>query len=477
MTAARSGGLGDGVGALPAGPFSGARVSVWRTRTGTAAHGARSCPSLSRSTPVEHPHELGTGATLGELDWPSGLHCRLAFADPELDRYYGEAVAVGALREQARVALDAVAAARGKDWEPGVWDWPTMAGALAGAVHAPPAVPDDPALAALTRQTIEELTQAAEDIRAEVQPAHAYRLPPNGRAGLTALHRLCATQWAYGEYDGRDPGPRFVGYREAAWSAAEAALLAADPDARDRQGPHTSITMRGVYSTTPVDEAAHRAELEAALDADAYGPLQEAFFRGGQESFTHHRLYDLAHPPYREWADTLRSWSRGATFNAIGGDPYLRATFRRPGLLERVRPPLAAAEAAGTAYLGGLAEGAQRPMLIVLEVSHHVWNEYSWLPAALLLSAPSATIPPAKKPKADARPDVISRMVLVVPEVAANAIHTYERIAVPVAEEPTAAELQKVAAALRDVPDRADERVYRHYLEAAVRALPTGGRR
>jgi hypothetical protein len=55
------------------------------------------------------------------------------------------------------------------------------------------------------------------------------------------------------------------------------------------------------------------------------------------------------------------------------------------------------------------------------------------------------------------------------------AIRTYERIAVPVAEEPTAAELQKVAAALRDVPDRADERVYRHYLEAAVRALATGG--
>lgn len=137
-TAARSGGLGRGVGALPAGPFSGASVSVWRTRTGTADHGARSCPSLARSTPVEHPHELGTGATLEELDWPTGLHCRLAFSDPALDRYYDEAGAVGTLRAQAEVALDAVAAARWKNGEPGVWNWPAMAGALVGAVHAPP---------------------------------------------------------------------------------------------------------------------------------------------------------------------------------------------------------------------------------------------------------------------------------------------------------------------------------------------------
>lgn len=333
-------------------------------------------------------------------------------------------------------------------------------------------------LAALARETLDELTQAAEEIRAEVRPAHGRRwLPPSGRAGLAALHQLCATQWAYSEYDGRNPGPRFIGYREAAWSAAEAALLAADPDARDRQGRHTSITMRAVYSTAPVDEAAHRAELEAAIDADAYGPLQDAFFRGGQESFTHHRLSDLAHPPHREWAGTLRAWANGAAFGVFGADPYLRTKFLRPGLLERVRPPLAAAEAAGAAYLSGLAEGAQRPMLIVLEVSHHLWNEYSWLPAALLLSAPSAAVPPAKKARSDARPDLIGRVVAVVPEVAANAIPTYERIAVPVAEEPTAAELQKVAAALRDVPDRADEREFRHYLEAAVRAFPTGGRR
>lgn len=477
MTPARSGGLGRGVGALSAGPFSGGSVSVWRTRTGTADHGDRSCPSLSRSTPVEHPHELGMGSTLDEIDWPVGLHCRLVFSDPALDRYYGEAGAVGALRAQAQVALDAVAAARWKNGEPGVWNWPAMAGALVGAVHAPPP-PDDPVLAALARETLDELTQAAEEIRAEVRPAHGRRWPPpSGRAGLAALHQLCATQWAHSEYDGRNPGPRFVGYREASWAAAEAALLAADPDARDRQWQRTGITMRAAYSNVPVDEAAHRAGLEAAIDADAYGPLQEALFRGGQESFTHHRLYARAHPPTREWADTLRAWAKGAAFGVFGADPYLRTKFLRPGLLERVRPPLAAAEAAGTAYLAGLAKGAQRPMLIVLEVSHHLWQEFSWLPAALLLSAPSATIPPAKKARSDARPDLTGRVVAVVPEVAANAIPTYERIAVPVAQEPTAVELQQVATALPDVPDPADERVYRHYLEEAVRALPAGGRR
>jgi hypothetical protein len=149
-------------------------------------------------------------------------------------------------------------------------------------------------------------------------------------------------------------------------------------------------------------------------------------------------------------------------------------------VLDRLLPPLAAADAAGSAWLDGLAAGAQRPMVVVLEVSGYLWSESNWLPGALLLTAPTAPILPARNAKTSPRPrrfETVNRMVLALPEVAATAIRRAERIAVPIAEEPNAAELQKVAAALRDIPDGTDERVYHHYLEEAVRALPTGGRR
>lgn len=163
-----------------------------------------------------------------------------------------------------------------------------------------------------------------------------------------------------------------------------------------------------------------------------------------------------------------------------GADWHLRSQMLRPAVLDRLVPPLAAADAAGNAWLDGLAAGAQRPMVVVLEISDYLWSEWNWLPGALLLTAPAAVIPPARNAKASPRPrpfETVGRLVLVLPEVAATAIRRDERIAVPVAEEPTAAELQRIAAALRDVPERTDERVYRHYLEEAVRALPTGGRR
>lgn len=401
-----------------------------------------------------------------------------------LHQYYDEATAVAALRQQAEVALDSVAAAapghRRYDPEPGSWNWPAMASALAGVVHAPRSLPEDPALASLARQTLEQLTSAAEDVQAELQPEHAGWLTENGRAGLTALHRLCAAQLAYADYDGRRPGPRYVGYRRAAWEAAEATLLAADPEARDRpRGLHTALAASAAFSVTPADREARRAEAEAALDTDAHAPLQDAFFAHGQESLTHHRLYDRTHQPEKSWADTFRAWTRGAAFNQLGVDHHLRSSMRRPALLERLLPPLAAAEAASVAWLDGLAAGAQRPMVVMLEVSDYLWSEWSWLPAALLLTAPSVTIP-ARLSESTTRPresKILSRKVLVLPEVAATALRDDEVAAVPVAHYLTIAELQQVAAALRKVPDGANSGVYRHFLELAVQALPTGGRR
>jgi hypothetical protein len=117
-------------------------------------------------------------------------------------------------------------------------------------------------------------------------------------------------------------------------------------------------------------------------------------------------------------------------------------------------------------------------MVAMLEVNAYLWSEWNWLPAALLLSAPSVTIP-ARLIEADKRPGrvpTLSRKVVVLPEVAATALRD-DVAAVPVARAPTMEDLHQVADALRRVPDGADSRVYRHHLELAVQALPTGGRR
>jgi hypothetical protein len=110
------------------------------------------------------------------------------------------------------------------------------------------------------------------------------------------------------------------------------------------------------------------------------------------------------------------------------------------------------------------------------------------LPAALLLTAPSATIPPARPrehPRARPRPPgpstsrspVVDRSVLAVPEVAAGGLQDNARAVVPVARELSVTDLQSVATALRDVPEAADKRVYTHHLQDALRALTNGGRR
>jgi len=142
-----------------------------------------------------------------------------------------------------------------------------------------------------------------------------------------------------------------------------------------------------------------------------------------------------------------------------------------------VRPPLAAAEAAGTAWLDGLAAGAQQPMVVVLEISGYLWSEWNWLTAALLLTAPLAVVPERLREvrtRRDGR-DTLSRMVLLLPEVAATSLRD-DVAAVPVAHYLDEAELQQLAAALRDVPVGADSRAYRHFLQAAVQALPAGDR-
>jgi hypothetical protein len=152
----------------------------------------------------------------------------------------------------------------------------------------------------------------------------------------------------------------------------------------------------------------------------------------------------------------------------------------RPALLDRLPPPLAAAEAAGTAWLDGLAAGAQRPMVVVVEVSDYLWSEWNWLPGALLLTAPSARNPPAKNAEVGRRPrrfETTSRVVIVLPEVAAAALRD-DRVAVPVARELSAADLgEQLAVALRDVPEGSDPRVYIRHLEVPLRALPNGVRR
>ncbi|MCW2675567.1 MAG: hypothetical protein JWR70_607 [Modestobacter sp.] len=188
MTVAGPSGAAQSVGVLSAGPLSGGQVSVWRTRTGTGSHGDRRCPSLARSAPEDHAHSLGTGATIGDLDWPADLHCTLAFTDPGLRQYDDEAVDVARLRDQALAALAAVTAASPDrdrhDREPGAWNWPARAPALAGAVHAPRPLPDDAALARLAQQTTDELTAAARAVRASVLCGPAGASPaPRARAG------------------------------------------------------------------------------------------------------------------------------------------------------------------------------------------------------------------------------------------------------------------------------------------------------
>lgn len=195
---------------LPAGPFSGAEVTVWRARTGTFLHGNGACTSLSRSTPHPQSRPLGAGATIGELNWPEDLHCPLEFADPVLHRYYSEATAVATLRSQADRALDAFAETGvGHPFygdERGRWNWPAMAPAMAGALYAPQPAPTDPALAALARQATSRLVTAANQVADEVTPRNLTGwVSDNGRAGQQALYRTCAAWRAYGDYDGRDP--------------------------------------------------------------------------------------------------------------------------------------------------------------------------------------------------------------------------------------------------------------------------------
>lgn len=222
-------------------------------------------------------------------------------------------------------------------------------------------------------------------------------------------------------------------------------LLAVDSEAENRQHEHMRLALQGVHTGRP----APAEDLEAAADADAYRPLHEAFFDHGQEAYPHHRLYDLTHSPDRSWTETFRSWVGGANFGWGGWEAHMRSKMMRPRLLDRVLPPVAAAEAAGDAYLDGLAAGARRPVVVVLSCEPgYLWSEWNWLLAALLLTSPAAL---TTGTSAAGR-----LLALLVPEIAVFGLQDTQTLTTATTDRgPTAAELRSVVEALRGMPSDA----------------------
>jgi hypothetical protein len=299
------------------------------------------------------------------LAWPEGLHCPLGWTDDPAGRYLRDARQVAAAADLAAELSTTVATAT-PTWQAGdhrraagEWDWPRLA-VLASASRLFLAdVPDNPHLQQHAAAAAQQLHAAEQRLRKVFHPNWEGLLASNAAAGRQLLYRACAAHLVLAQYATRDPGPLWVAYRTCGWAAAAGVATAADP-----------------AILTNAEDLEALAELLADADDHAAGSprrwaiiehLQDALLWHGQESWTHHRLWDLArHGAGRPWLSWFGKWAAGATFSWSGIDARIRRRLLEPALLGAILPSLHAADTAWTAFLDGLAAGAHQPMLCVL---------------------------------------------------------------------------------------------------------------
>jgi nucleotide-binding universal stress UspA family protein len=442
---------------LPAGPVSGVQSALWRTRTGTAVHGNRRCPSLSRSTPTSAVYELGVGRRLGDLAWPSGLHCDLAF-DEEVERYLREARQILADRGAAIAALVAVPPEDLQnfrhDGRPRVWPWWAFAATLADSLITATSAPRPHAdLAPLDAETSAAVTRAAEAITrrlASTSSARAERLD-----ALSGLHRACGAAAILSQYDGRFPGPLWIAFQQTGWDTAAAVIRAADPNAEHHRGAHITTALNAVHTGRHIDEARYLTE----IDRDVLTPLERAFLYHGQESFTHHRAWALTHEPDKGWPEVLAEWLDGSSFG-WATDRSDRDALARPAVLNAAMPAIAAADAAWHALLDGLALAEQQPYLVARPVTDRASARGDWMWAASVFAYPFAQTSGAT--------GRTRWLVQCVPQIVMATISGYESIPMPLDESLTRAELASVAAALDELPTHQDAGEIRHAIISAI---------
>jgi hypothetical protein len=418
MTGPAPGDHPPGFADLPAGPLSSAQARLWRARTSHLVHGNWNCRALQRSAPTALEHPLGQATTLGELSWPEGLHCPLHWVDDPAGRYLRDAREVAAVRALAAELTEAVAAATptwsGSD-RVGNSDWPRLAG-LAGAASACQAVtPEDPQLRRLAATARDRLQTAEQRLRDLFRPTWGGRLSPNAAAGRQLLLRVCAAHLVLAQYATHRAGPLWVSFQTRGWQVAAAVLATADPTAHP----------------TGTDPEDLETVADLLTDADIHigrsphhwfiaEQLREALLWHGQESWTHHRLWDLAtRGAARPWLAWFREWATGATFSWGSADALRRRQLLDPTLFAVVLPALHAADATWTGFLDGPATGARRPLLCVLpEPAVHLGLDGPiWLVRALTLAYPAGAGPGPAGTRVPQR-----LVVALLPEIAAAAL-------------------------------------------------------
>jgi hypothetical protein len=447
---------------LPAGPLSGAEATVWKSRTGTLLHGSRNCAALTRSTPTPRHHPLGSADTLGALDWPDELHCRVEFPDSDLERYHAETYVVAADRSRANAVLQALGAAvsDGYGWprdDVGTWDWPTLA-RLAVTVApgiAPhrerfygPAVTSD-ALVPLHQQTRNALEDAAERLGA-VFSNRDWRQSA-AATGRHQLYRVCAALLIDSQYHHRDGGLWWKQFREVGWRAASSTVRAFDPDAANRHHDYMGVAAATLFGGEPAD----MRQADAAFAMDVLEPLRDALLGHGQESWTYHRLHAVAHEAAAPWTDTFTRWLEGAHFGWGGLDAQMRSRLVAGGRGPRVLAAIAAAEAAWQAYLDGLAANPGTTHVVVLRANGSGPFNADWLLAAMALSHPTVQV----LDDADTtKPETPSARwyVTALPEMAVTVLNEGAVLAAqPVVHPVTNQDLAVYATAINQLPSQA----------------------
>jgi hypothetical protein len=382
---------------LPAGPLSGAEVTVWTARTGTVVHGDRTCPSLARSVPTPHRTPLGEGVTLGELAFPDTTHCPLQLDNDELNAYLTASRSVAAQRQDAIDALTAYGAtpaaqARYGGYAPDVegaaslwgadarWRWWEFAGVLAGALLDAD-VTETPVAAAIPEPLSRVHRAACTAVAAAARELTDWMANPRwaweAQGAAQNLYGHLVAMSALADYDARMPGPLWCGWRDTGWRSVRAVLNVTHPDAEQARGGLVRAWLPVLNGGEPD---------AAALAADLLEPLEEAWYFHGQESYPFHRLHAAVNEPARTWTDILTAWLHGAHFS-FGPRSSERARLAHPDVLAAARSALAAADAAQQGWLLGMGYRGQVDHVIAFPAERIRW----WQVAALVLTHPHVT--------------------------------------------------------------------------------------
>jgi hypothetical protein len=374
---------------------------------------------LRRSTPAATKHPFGQAATLGGLSWPDQLHCPLAWTDDPAGRYLRDARQLAATDDLAAELTAAVDAAT-PNWHAvdrwrsaGIWDWPRLAALSSASRLFLTDPPEDRQLQQRATAVAERLRAAEQQLRDAFRPDWDGLPTPNAAAGRQLLHRACAAHLVLDQYATRDPGPLWRSYQARGWEVARGVAVAGDPATLPSAEDLEALGELLVDDDPPAAGSPYRWALIERL--------QDALLWHGQESWTYHRLWDLAgHSAARPWLEWFGEWASGATFSWGGLDAVMRGQLLDPAMLAALLAALHAADAVWTAFLDGLATGAQQPTLCAFRepTVYPGSGRPTWLAGALTLAHPVATTGVAR---AGARRSD-RWVVAVLPQVAAAAL-------------------------------------------------------